>query len=58
MFGVHMADQKKCTTCGITNSKKWIEKENIAGQKAYFCTKQHYEDYKKKGEDSGVCEFC
>ncbi len=53
-----MAEEKKCLVCGTTKSKKWIERENIGGQKAYFCTKEHYEDYKKKGEDSGVCEFC
>ncbi len=53
-----MAEEKKCMICGTTKSKKWIERENIAGQKAYFCTKEHYEEYKKKGEESGVCEFC
>ncbi|MFN7990966.1 MAG: hypothetical protein U0R44_02290 [Candidatus Micrarchaeia archaeon] len=53
-----MADAKKCEVCGTTNSKKWIEKENIAGQKAFFCSPAHYADYKKKGEESGVCEFC
>ncbi len=49
---------KKCEICGTTQAKKWIEKENLAGTKAYFCSPQHYSDYKKKGEESGVCEFC
>jgi hypothetical protein len=53
-----MAEEKKCKICGTTKSKNWIERENIAGEKAYFCTKEHYEQYKAKGEESGVCEFC
>lgn len=53
-----MAEEKKCLVCGTTQSKKWIERENIGGVKAYFCSKAHYEEYKKKGEESGVCEFC
>ncbi|MEW6036461.1 MAG: hypothetical protein AB1529_07660 [Candidatus Micrarchaeota archaeon] len=53
-----MAEDKKCVICGTTKAKKWIERENIAGEKAYFCSPQHYDDYKKKGEESGTCEFC
>ncbi len=53
-----MAEDKKCKICGTTKSKKWIERENIAGEKAFFCTKEHYDQYKKQGEESGVCEFC
>jgi YHS domain-containing protein len=53
-----MAEEKKCMVCGTIDSKKWIERTNIAGQKAYFCSPQHYGDYKKKGEETGVCEFC
>ena len=53
-----MAEEKKCLVCGTTESKKWIERQNIAGQKAYFCTPEHYAEYKKKASESGVCEFC
>jgi hypothetical protein len=53
-----MADEKKCYVCGTTDSRKWIERKNIAGVKAYFCGKEHYEEYKKKAAASGVCEFC
>lgn len=52
-----MAD-RKCIVCGTTESAKWIERQNIAGQKAYFCTPGCYQEYKKKGEETGVCEFC
>ncbi len=53
-----MADEKKCKVCGTTESKKWIERKNIIGQKAYFCGPNCYQEYKKKGEASGICEFC
>ncbi len=44
--------------CGTTESNSWIEKENIIGEKAYFCSKEHYEQYKKESEKTGTCEFC
>jgi hypothetical protein len=50
--------EKKCLVCGVTESKKWIERQNVVGMKAYFCGPQHYQDYKKKGAETGVCEFC
>ncbi len=50
--------EKKCLVCGKTESKKWIERTNIVGQKAYFCSAKCFQEYKKKGEESGVCEFC
>lgn len=55
-----MAEEKKCEVCGSKEPKEggWIERENIAGEKAYFCSQECYEAYKKKSEDSGVCEFC
>lgn len=53
-----MADEKKCMICGTTESSNWIMKENLAGEKAYFCGKEHYEEYKKKAAKTGVCEFC
>jgi YHS domain-containing protein len=53
-----MGDEKKCLICNTTESKNWIERQNIAGQKAYFCTPEHYSEYKKKAAETGVCEFC
>ncbi|MBI5046455.1 hypothetical protein HZC07_01865 [Candidatus Micrarchaeota archaeon] len=53
-----MTDNKVCKICGGTSSTKWIERKNIAGQVANFCSKKCYEDYKKKGAETGVCEFC
>ena len=53
-----MADEKKCMVCNCANSAKWIERKNIVGTKAYFCGPKCYQEYKKRGEASGVCEFC
>jgi hypothetical protein len=53
-----MVDEKKCKSCGTCDSKKWIERQNIVGQKAYFCTPKCFSEYKKKGAESGTCEFC
>jgi len=53
-----MTDQKKCHVCGKNESKKWIERQNTVGIKAYFCSKECYLGYRKKSEASGVCEFC
>jgi hypothetical protein len=53
-----MPEEKKCKTCGACESKKWIERQNIAGMKAFFCTPKCYQEYKRKGAESGVCEFC
>lgn len=53
-----MADEKKCMVCNCANSAKWIERKNIVGTKAYFCGPKCYQEYKKKGEASGCCEFC
>lgn len=53
-----MAEDKKCMQCGSASAKKWIERENLVGMKAYFCSPKCFQDYKKKGEESGVCEFC
>jgi YHS domain-containing protein len=53
-----MADEKKCKFCGAGNSQKWIERKNIVGHKAYFCSPKCYQDYKKKGAETGTCEFC
>lgn len=53
-----MSDMKTCKVCGTDKSENWIERENIAGEKAYFCSQEHYDEYKKKGEETGVCEFC
>jgi len=50
--------EKKCNQCG-NRKGNFIEKEGIANRKAYFCDNNKcYEDYKKKSEESGVCEFC
>ncbi len=53
-----MGDEKKCMVCGAMASPKWIERQNIIGQKAYFCTPKCFQEYKKKGAESGTCEFC
>jgi YHS domain-containing protein len=53
-----MAMEKKCKICGTDKSENWIEKENLAGEKAYFCSLAHYQEYKKKAAATGVCEFC
>lgn len=53
-----MSEEKKCKVCGKSESKKWIERQNIACIKAYFCSPACYQDYKKKASASGVCEFC
>lgn len=53
-----MSDEKKCLICGTTKCDNWIERQNIAGEKAYFCSPEHYQEYKKKGAEKGVCEFC
>jgi len=53
-----MTEEKKCLICGTTKSDNWIERENIAGEKAYFCGAEHYKKYKKDAEEKGVCEFC
>ena len=53
-----MVEQKKCLTCGATESKKWIVRENAIGNKGYFCSPKCYQEYKKKNEALGVCEFC
>ncbi len=51
-------EPKKCAQCGNTQGN-FIEKEGIGGKKAYFCeNKSCYDDYKKSGEEQGVCEFC
>jgi len=50
--------EKKCLVCGTSESPKWIERQNIVGHKAFFCTPKCYQEYKKKGAESGVCEFC
>ncbi len=52
-----MAD-KKCAQCGNTKGK-FVEKKGVGKAKAYFCDNgKCFGDYKKKGEESGVCEFC
>jgi hypothetical protein len=53
-----MSEEKTCKSCGAKESRKWIERQNIAGMKAYFCRPECYQEYKKKGAESGVCEFC
>ncbi len=53
-----MTDDKKCKVCGSTESKKWIERQNIAGIKAYFCSPKCFQEYKKKAALTGICEFC
>lgn len=53
-----MAEEKKCMVCGKTESKRWIERQNIAGIKAYFCSPKCFQEYKKKGAETGICEFC
>ena len=49
---------KKCENCGKTNSTSWIEKAGIGGKKGHFCSATCYGEYKRKGEEKGVCEFC
>jgi hypothetical protein len=56
--GVRMAEERKCLICGTTKCDNWIERQNIAGVKAYFCGPEHYEEYKKRAAKTGVCEFC
>lgn len=41
-----------------TPESEWIVKENLAGEKGYFCDAEHYARYKKKANEKGVCEFC
>jgi hypothetical protein len=53
-----MPEEKKCKECGKSDSPKWIERQNIAGMKAYFCGPKCYQEYRKKGAATGVCEFC
>ncbi|MGV8085169.1 MAG: hypothetical protein ACP5N9_02855 [Candidatus Bilamarchaeum sp.] len=53
-----MSEEKKCNVCGKTDSPKWIERKNLMGKKAYFCTAKCYSDYKAKSAETGVCEFC
>jgi len=53
-----MAEEKKCKECGAKESKRWIERQNIVGMKAYFCSPKCYSEYRKKGMAAGVCEFC
>ena len=53
-----MTEEKKCLVCGTTKSDDWIERQNIAGVKAYFCGPEHYQQYKKEAAKTGVCEFC
>jgi YHS domain-containing protein len=53
-----MSEEKQCLICGIKECDNWIERTNIAGKKAYFCGAEHYQEYKKKAEETGVCEFC
>ena len=53
-----MAEEKSCKICASKESKKWIERQNVVGIKAYFCSKECYLKYKKAAEATGVCEFC
>lgn len=53
-----MSEEKRCMKCGAKESAKWIERQNIVGKKAYFCSKEHFLQYKKDASEKGVCEFC
>jgi len=53
-----MSEEKQCLICGTKQCDDWIERTNLAGKKAYFCGPEHYQEYKKKAEETGVCEFC
>ena len=53
-----MSEEKRCLACGAKESAKWIERQNIVGKKAYFCSKEHFLQYKKDASAKGVCEFC
>ena len=53
-----MSQEKKCMVCGTDKSENWIERSNAIGKKAYFCSKEHYIQYKKESAAKGVCEFC
>ncbi len=53
-----MTEQKKCKICAKTDSPKWIERKNIAGEVAHFCCGKCYQEYKKQAAEVGICEFC
>lgn len=49
--------QKKCKECG-KKADKMIEKNDLIDKKAYFCNDNCFNEYKKKNESEGACEFC
>ncbi len=56
--GVFSMEDRKCVQCGNTKGK-FMEKEGLLKNKAYFCDNgKCFDEYKKKGEEQGVCEFC